>query len=479
MVSLLAPGLYLLCAIAAPSASPGVSPTPPIRTVYFTATNARGEFVPGLKVHDLALSENGLPRPILKLRESPDDLAENSRVLRRLFVVYFDDDLTVRQIFRARRWLLRALPELAPNDAIAVYRSFRLSSFRNRRSSMKNLVRYFGVELFLGLPVGSVYSPSPLALHPDLFACSQRDCSGPAADELKILYDHGAQGDLMTVLGALRDVPGRKILLYFGSRLATLDSSRNLDWKTASILLDDAAITLYAVAPTDVDQFRSPLGQLARATGGDVLGNIEALKTTLPDLLEETSHYYSASYQSSLPIDGQFRRISVTGTHRTLRIEHPEGYFSTVLGAHGVTGRTFLTVLQRPEGYSDFPFLLAVEPFLDSKGPAERPHLKLRVTLPLERLRLKFTQTDGESSTRHLSQELQMLALALDRQGRVEDAWVRQYRLQINDPDAGPRSPRQGFLEESLDIDPDKVHSLRVILITGLNDQISTQVQEL
>ena len=478
MVSLLAPGVYLLCAIAAPAVSPGGSATPPIRTVYFTATDARGELVHGLKARDLALSENGLRRPILELGESPDHLEENSTVLRRLFVVYFDDDLTLRQLFRARRWLLRALPELAPNDAIAVYRSSRLSSFKNRRSSMKDLLRYFGVELFPGLPVGSAYSLSPQALYPDRFLCAHPTCSRPAADELKVLYDHGAQGDLMTILGALRDVPGRKILLYFGGQLATLDSPRNLDWKTASILLDDAATTLYAVARTDVDPVGSPLRQLARATGGDVLGNIEALKTTLPGLLEATSHYYFASYRSSLPIDSRFRRISVTGTHRTLRIEHPEGYFSTVVGAHGLTGRTFLAVLQRPEGYSDFPFLLAVEPFRDSERLAERPHLKLRVTVPLEHLRLKFTQPERESSMSHLSQELQMLALAVDRQGLVAGAWIRQYRLRINDPKAGPGSPRQGFLEESLDIDPDKVHSLRVILISGLNDQISTRVQE-
>ena len=479
MVSLLAPGLYLLCAIAASATSLGASPMPRTRTVYFTATDARGELVRGLKAHDLALSENGLPRPILALGESPDHREENSTVLRRLFVVYFDDDLTLRQLFRARRWLLRALPELAPNDAIAVYRSSRLSSFKNRRSSMRDLVRYSGVELFLGLPVGSAYSPSPLALHPDLLVCAHPGCSRHALDELRVLYDHGAQGDLMTVLGALKDIPGRKILLYFGGRLAALDSPRNLDWKTASLLLDDAAITLYAIAPTDIDQLGSPLGKVARATGGDVLGSIEALKTTLPGLLEETSHYYAASYQSSLPVDGQFRRISITGTHRALRIEHPEGYFSTVAGAHGVSGRTFLTVLQRPEGYSDFPFLLAVEPFRDSERLAERRHLKLRVTVPLERLRLKFTKPGGESSASHLSHELQMLAVALDRQGRVAGTWIRHYRLQINNPDAGPGTPRQGFLEESLDIDPDKAHSLRVILISGLNDQISTQVQEL
>ncbi len=479
MVSLLAPALCLLFALGALAASPGVSVTSPIRTVYFTATDARGEPVRGLKTLDLALSENGLPRPILELRESPDHLEENSTVLRRLFVVYFDDDLTLRQLFRARRWLLRALPELAPNDAIAVYRSSRLSSFKNRRSSMKDLVRYFGIELFLSLPGRSVYSPSPLALHPDLFVCKHPPCSGPAADELKVLYDHGAQGDLMTVLGALRDVPGRKILLYFGRRLATVDSPRDLDLETASILLDDAAITLYAVAPTDVDRLGPPLGELARATGGDVLGNIEALKTTLPGLLEETSSYYSASYRSSLPMDGQFRRISLTATHRALRIEHPEGYFSTVVGAHGVTGRTFLTVLQRPEGYSDFPFLLAVEPFRNSEHLAQPPHLKLRVTVPLERLRLEFTQPGGESSTSHLSQVLQMLAVALDRQGRVAGTWIRQYRLQMNEPNAGPGSSRQAFLQESLEIDPEKVHSLRVILITGLNDQISTRAQEL
>ena len=479
MVSLLPTGLCLLCAIAASAASPGGSPTSPIRIVYFTATDARGEPVRGLKARDLALSENGLPRPILELRESPDHLEENPTVLRRLFVVYFDDDLTLRQLFRARRWLLRALPQVRPNDAIAVYRSSRLSSFKNRRSSMKDLVRYFGVELFVGLPVGSAYSPSPLALHPDLFICTHPPCSGPAADELKVLYDHGAQGDLMTVLGALRDVPGRKILLYFGHRLALLDSPRDLDTKTASILLDDAAITLYAVAPADVDQVGSPLGELARATGGDLLGNIDALETTLPGLLEQTSRYYSASYRSSLPMNGQFRRISLTGTHRTLRIEHPEGYFSTVVGAHGVTGRTFLTVLQQPEGYSDFPFLLAVEPLRDSQRGAERPHLKVRVTVPLEHLGLELTQPEGEGSTSYLSQVLQMLAVALDRQGRVAGTWFRQYRLQINDPNASPGSPRQGFLEESLDIDPEKVHSLRIILITGLNDQISTRVLEL
>jgi hypothetical protein len=72
-----------------------------------------------------------------------------------------------------------------------------------------------------------------------------------------------------------------------------------------------------------------------------------------------------------------------------------------------------------------------------------------------------------------------MLALAMDRHGRIAGAWTRQYRIQVSRPNAGPGSPRQGFLEESLDIDPEQVHSLRVILITGLNDQISTRVQEL
>ena len=166
--------------------------------------------VRGLKADDLSLSEKGLPRPILELKESPDHLEMSPTELRRLFVVYFAADLTHRQLFRARRWLLRALPELRPNDAIAVYRSPRLSAFKSRRSGMKDLVRYFGVELFLGLPADSAYSPSPLALHPDLFTGRHPPWSRPAADELKALFDHGAQGDLMTVLGALRDVPGRE-----------------------------------------------------------------------------------------------------------------------------------------------------------------------------------------------------------------------------------------------------------------------------
>ena len=479
MVFLLAPGLCLLCAIAAPVASPGLSPAAPIRTVYFTAADASGELVRGLKADDLSLSENGLPRPILELKESPDHLEGLPTELRRLFVVYFDDDLTLRQLFRARRWLLRALPELRPNDGIAVYRSPRLSAFKSRRSGMRDLVRYFGVELFLGLPAGSAYSPSPLALHPDLFTGRYPPWSRPAADELKVLYDHGARGHLMTVLGALRDVPGRKILLYFGRRLAPLDAPLDLGLKTASRLLDDASVTLYVVAPTDVDRVSSSFGELARATGGDLLGTIEALETTLPRLLERTARYYCASYRSSLPLDGRFRRIALAGRHRTLRIEHPEGYFATVVGAHGVTGKTFLTVLQQPEGYSDFPFLLALEPFRAPPRAQQRPHLKIRVTVSLERLRMELTQPEGEGSTSTLSQVLQMLALAMDRHGRIAGAWTRQYMIQVSRPNAGPGSPRQGFLEESLDIDPEQVHSLRVILITGLNDQISTRVQEL
>ena len=313
MISLHAPGLCLLCAIAAPAISPGLSPASPIRTVYFTAVDASGEPVRGLKADDLSLSESGLPRPILELKESPDHLEGNPTALRRLFVVYFDDDLTLRQLFQARRWLLRTLPELRPNDAIAVYRSPRLSAFKSRRSGMRDLVRYFGVELFLGLPAGSAYSPSPLALHPDLFTCKHPPWARPAADELKVLYDHGAQGDLMTVLGALKDVPGRKTLLYFARRPDPLDSPLGRGLKTASRLLDDASITLYVVAPTDVDRVSSSFGDLARATGGDLLGNIEALETTLPGLTERTSRYYCASYRSSLPIDGRFRRISLVG----------------------------------------------------------------------------------------------------------------------------------------------------------------------
>ena len=79
MVSLLAPGLCLLCAIASPVASPGLSPAAPIRTVYFTAADASGEPVRGLKADDLSLSENGLPRPILELKESPDHLQGSPR----------------------------------------------------------------------------------------------------------------------------------------------------------------------------------------------------------------------------------------------------------------------------------------------------------------------------------------------------------------------------------------------------------------
>ena len=92
---------------------------------------------------------------------------------------------------------------------------------------------------------------------------------------------------------------------------------------------------------------------------------------------------------------------------------------------------------------------------------------------------MELTQPEGEGSTSTLSQVLQMLALAMDRHGRIAGAWTRQYMIQVSHPNAGPGSPRQGFLEESLDIDPEQVHSLRVILITGLNDQISTRVQEL
>ena len=161
MDSLLAPDLCLLCAIAAPVASPGLSPAAPIRTVYFTAADASGEPVRGLKADDLSLSENGLPRPILELKESPDHLEGRPMELRRLFVVYFDDDLTLRQLFRARRWLLKALPELRPNDGIAVYRSPRLSAFKSRRSAMRDLVRYLVSSCSWACPPVRLILPPP------------------------------------------------------------------------------------------------------------------------------------------------------------------------------------------------------------------------------------------------------------------------------------------------------------------------------
>ncbi len=462
------PCLFLggVAAILEPSEPLRASPT---RRLYLTVKDTRGEPVIGLTAEDLTLSENGIQTPILDLKESPLEVSANPAQLRRLFIVYFDEALSAREIFRARRWLLDAVSQIRPHDALAVYRSGRLSGFRSRRARVRNLIRYFGVNLFVGLPLGSSYFPSPHAVRPDFFT-SETMRVLPASIEFGPLYADGAVGDLWTVLGALRDLPGHKVLIYVGAGLPRNDSPLYMDKDTAARQFADAGVALYVVPPGDPEDICPALQALIRATGGDLIRDTELLRPALARSLDQSASYYCASFRSSLPLDGQFRTIAVLARAPGLHISHAEGYFSTVAAAHAVIGKTFLTVLEDPNRYSDFPFSVAVKR-LSEPHPGGTEHLEMKLTLPLERLGMRRTNQGSEG---FLSQSLHMLVLALDENERTAGAWTRQYQIRYRPSPLGSAGPRHGQLEAMLDVDPHAIHALRVILISGFNRQIST-----
>lgn len=430
---------------------------------------------PRLRKQDLSLEENGLPQKIQQLWKSPQDLGLAPSDLDRVFVVYFDPDLDLHEIFRVRRWLLGMLPHFRETDSLAVYRFGALSPLVKRQPEMRHLVQYFGSGVLQGFSLQRLFSPA--VPRPDLFTLDRPPHTMSPDEVARVVSSEGAVGDLLAVLGALQEAPGRKILLYFGKSSIPTYHKFDLGKDATARLLADSGVTLFAFCPSETPA-REILQKLARRSGGELVGPLESLREKGQELLETTSNYYCLSYTPSIPPDGTFRRIQLSAGGKGLTIRHPEGYFATVSGAHGALGKTFLTVLENPVGYHDFPFGLSFTPSRARDVSGSVPVMRMKVTIPLSPLGMHGQKESGGGDAAN-SQVLHLLALTFDEGDTLTGVLSRQYLLQMNPPRAGKESPTYGFFEEELHIKPSTIRRVLVILISGLNEKIATRAQEL
>jgi VWFA-related protein len=292
-----------------------------------------------------------------------------------------------------------------------------------------------------------------------------------------IVQDQHARPALAGLLGlvrAQRDLPGRKVIIYFargwqsdagakdmirsitgaanraGVSIYTVDANA-LDGASTQVLLTSvimapgrAAAQSAAASPRNygqnnpdimitpgqkimtseqMDRFStsssdgSPLDLLARQTGGQYIAGADNPKKPLHRMFEDMAAYYEASYvPPPHESDGQFRPVSVTSLRRDVVIQARSGYFA-LPPATGSGIRPFeaplIKILEHPNLPSDIRFHADVLRMGDIGG---RDSNALVVEVPMDQIELS-----SDANTNLFSGRVSIVAQIKDASGAVAE----------------------------------------------------------
>ena len=279
---------------------------------------------------------------------------------------------------------------------------------------------------------------------------------------------------LLAVVHGLRDLPGRKTLVYFSEGLQVPpwldDHFRGLasEANRASVsiygvdvrglrvaghmddahaLLDQAVMVSgsqrlsggawHGVTREQARQFETveaslrmnaqgTLDDLSKATGGVLIGDSNDLALGLRKLGEDTRHYYELAYAPSDPrLDGRFHRVSVKVKRSGASVQSREGYFAVphAVGepVYGYEG-PLLTALAARRPPRTFEHQSAVFRF---EADAGRVQHALVVAAPLARVTFRRDESAGLYLGR-----VSVLALVKNERGDIVEKAGRDYVIE-------------------------------------------------
>ena len=327
---------------------------------------------------------------------------------------------------------------------------------------------------------------------------------------------------LLAVVHGLRDLPGRKTLVYFSEGLQVppwlddpfraLASEANrasvsiysVDVRglrvaghmdDAHALLDQAVMTSgsqrlsggawHGVTREQARQFETveatlrmnaqgTLDDLSKATGGFLIGDSNDLGLGLRRLGEDTRHYYELAYAPSDPrLDGRFHRVSVKVKRSGASVQSREGYFAIphAVGepVYGYEG-PLLTALAARRPPRAFDHQSAVFRF---EADAGRVQHALVVAAPLARVTFRRDESAGLYLGR-----VSVLALVKNERGDIVEKVGQDYVIEgrLADLDA-TRQRRVSFVRRVAL--PPGTYSVETAVRDGLADRTGCSVTRL
>jgi VWFA-related protein len=280
-------------------------------------------------------------------------------------------------------------------------------------------------------------------------------------------------GALRALVDGMREVPGRKSVLYFTAGMY-LTPDIDVPFRNLKSIANRANVTFYSVdvrgvmtasqnseairqmtagarasnqstvgdAPATKEQMKAsdtyevaaranidlPLRDLAESTGGFLIGDSNDLRQPLHRVNEEISSYYEVSYRPGIEhFDGSFRKISVSANRKDLVIHARNGYFALPPEARAAGLQSFevplLDLISSGKAVSDLKFhagAVVLQP------KAQGTSVAVLVEVPLHELQPK-ADIVRKTQDVHCS----LLALVKDAKGEVVQKLSRDRSFQV------------------------------------------------
>ncbi len=461
--------LVLLVSPAALQGARGEWETPALETetvsLYVTVLDESGAPITGLARDDFHLLENGSPRPLEHFAEvGPGSRGEPREP--RWLVFTFSEELDFRELFRAKRAALRLADRLDRQDSVAVLRGSRLSPFEREAEVYRSSIRYFGLE-------DGWRDRGEWQRRPGWFATGQAEGEeGELGRRLRWLISKGAEGMPAELLGSLKHLAGRMVLIYFGAAPPADDGEQALP----PLELADAGFTVFAVDPAagpDAAGFGA-LQSWAARSGGEAVRLEGPPEEALAPVLQRLASAYRLRFTPDPLQDCRFRRLEVAVRRAgAARVLGRSGYFATGPAALSLAERTFQTVLREPERFRDFPLNLAgrLQP---AEEEPEAASVQLRLAFPLAGVRL------DPGSEGRWRQRLILFVGVFDRAGRRIGGVRRLLSVSAAEADLDSVMQQTATLDETVRLRPDERPAVvRAIVVAGENRQIAFQEFEM
>ena len=498
--------------------------------VDFVVRDKKGKTVPDLTASDVRVYENGVEQSIVSFRERRNVIPEAPPLppvagpqpvagldgrrhlpLHGRYVVLVFDRIDRQSRRLARQAALHFVEHnLRPDVFVAVYKLdrglFPIQLYTNDAAELRAAVlRATAIEKtdfdsdFLGLEEFAILTKQgegaanavSLATQGGTQITGQPDTSGLSVEqahvvaqkmlELSVMVNREDLGRvpvfaLWSLVKDLRNVPGRKSIVYFSGGLEL----PNALWLQFRSMLSDANranVSFYAIdsrglSPNDetraardmlavaaqrskniatarwetfeenIKEFRTfdlmldsikannqvALAELAESTGGFLFANTNDFRPAMTRLSEELNSYYEITYRpSNAELDGRYRAISVKVGRLSVSVQARNGYFALPL-LDGESLKPFEVALLRALGRRPPPRELEfLSGILRYRSGDSGQQGALVFDMPLDQV--TFTRDEAEGKWRtHLS----VLALVKDEQGHVVAKLSRD--VPLNEP---------------------------------------------
>ncbi len=443
---------------------------------YVRVLDRKGKPALGLSAADFTAALDGKPVEIRQARPLDRSGGDGSAAGLR-FVICLDADLTVREAFRTRRALLDLVPRIdLGRDSAAVYSNRALSGFTQDPKRLRGLIDYFGEEIDrMGFgraaPAESRWKMSWPVTPPT---------AAEAEASLEELAARGNQGRLNSVLTALRNLEGWKILLYFGRDIPyRSDELEYHDPRFAARALSDAGFTVFAFNPSGrEDSGMRRLRQWAEGTGGSAWTVSGDLRPALRKWPENLTHAYRLTLLEPFPRDCRWSDLKIDVARPGLRVFHGAGFFATRDAPVDLEQRTLWTVAAAPERFQDLPLEVKADIETTPVTPERPPRpsaVRVTVRFPFAATRDHDTETQNSRSG-EFQQRIYFFIGVYDRHGKLLGRFEDPLLLGRDRVSLEGSAAELARLDETILLDRfETPASLQTIVVIGQNRRIATR----